>query len=414
MAVPKTLPHRGGPTLASYAQLAALTALLVVLLPVERAATLLAGAEVALFGAFAIGSREEHGLSVEACLCYVAAVALQLLPGRAPTWVLVSASFALCARTYASLVRVWRPLLPQLGGQVVVVTGSSAGLGAETATQLLELGATVVFACRSESRGRAAMDAACEQSGAPSDRAIFVPLDLASCDSISECASRVRSACGRCDALVCNAGLLHPQRTLTADGWEANLACHTLGHHLLARLLLPLLRQSPAGGRVVSVASTLHKVASAADLLADPMSERGYTMFGAYGRSKLAQVALSAEQQRRECARGSGVVCVSLHPGNVITEVTREMPYAVRLAYQAAGPLIRFGAPSLYDGAATTVYAAASDDTATLRGAYLERCLVAQPHADAEDEAVGRQVWELSDQLLAPWLPRDALGGEKS
>ena len=95
------------------------------------------------------------------------------------------------------------------------------------------------------------------------------------------------------------------------------------------------------------------------------------------------------------------------------TEVTREMPYAVRLAYQAAGPLIRFGAPSLYDGAATTVYAAASDDTATLRGAYLERCLVAQPHADAEDEAVGRQVWELSEQLLAPWLTRDALGGEK-
>jgi len=213
---------------------------------------------------------------------------------------------------------------------------------------------------------------------------------------------------------VCNAGLLHPQRTLTADGWEANLACHVLGHQLLARLLLPLLRQSPAGGRVVSVASTLHKVASAADLLADPMSERGYTMFGAYGRSKLAQVALSAEQQRRESARGSGVVCVSLHPGNVITEVTREMPYAVRLAYQAAGPLIRFGAPSLYDGAATTVYAAASDNAATLRGAYLERCLVAQPHADAEDEAVGRQVWELSDQLLAPWLPRDALGGEKS
>ncbi len=124
------------------------------------------------------------------------------------------------------------------------------------------------------------------------------------------------------------------------------------------------------------------------------------------------QVALSAELQRRETSRGSGVVCVSLHPGNIITEVTREMPYAVRLAYRAVGPLIRFGAPSLYDGAATSVYAAASDDVGALRGAYLERCRVAQAHADAEDETVGRHVWELCDQLLTPWLLRDAMGGE--
>ncbi len=293
--MPPTLPHRGGPSLASYAQLAALAAVLLVLLPVDRTAALLAGAEVALVGAFAVGSGEEHGLSVQACLRYVVALALQLLPGRAPEWAVVSVSIAFCVRTYTSLVQVRRPRLPALNGQVVVVTGSSAGLGAETATQLLELGATVVFACRTEGRARAAMDAACAQSGAPSERAIFVPLDLASCKSVSECAARVRSACGRCDALVCNAGLLHPQRTLTADGWEANLACHTLGHHLLARLLLPLLRESSTGGRVVSVASTLHKMASTADLLADPMSERGYTMFGAYGRSKLAQVALSAD-----------------------------------------------------------------------------------------------------------------------
>ena len=81
----------------------------------------------------------------------------------------------------------------------------------------------------------------------------------------------------RCDALICNAGAMHPERRVTRDGWEANIACHALGHnlsrpaaaayrlvdelsvlivghHLLALLLLPLLRRSR--GRVVSVAAT--------------------------------------------------------------------------------------------------------------------------------------------------------------
>lgn len=408
-----SIPHRHGPNLASFAQLLALATVLFALLPAARAAALLALGEVVLFGSFAAGSGEAHGFSAQAYARYAMALMLQLLPGRAPTLAVVGISIAVCSKTYSALVRVRRPPLPRLDGRIVVVTGSSAGIGQETATQLLELGATVLFACRSEARAKAALAAACSQSGAPPSRAAFVPLDLASCASVVDCAAAVaRAGDGRCDVLVCNAGLLHPQRTLTKEGWEANLACHALGHHLLAKLLLPLLRASPSGGRVVSVSSTLHKTARAAELLADPMSEQRYAMFDAYARSKLAQIALTNELQRREASAGSGVVCVSLHPGNVITEVTREMPRPVQLAYRAVAPLIRFGAPSLHDGAATSVYAAAARppsltagaSSTSLRGAYLERCERAMPHLDAADEAVGRAVWELAERLLAPWL----------
>ncbi|EOD11540.1 hypothetical protein EMIHUDRAFT_214353 [Emiliania huxleyi CCMP1516] len=87
-----------------------------------------------------------------------------------------------------------------LGAAVVVtLTGSSAGLGLATAEQLLERGATVIFACRSEARyiilisarGRAACRAACSASGAPPERALLLALDLESCASVRAFAARL-------------------------------------------------------------------------------------------------------------------------------------------------------------------------------------------------------------------------------
>ena len=69
--------------------------------------------------------------------------------------------------------------------------------------------------------------------------------------------------------------------------------------------------------------------------MADPMLERLYELFPAYGRSKLAQIALTNELQRRELMAGSSLVCVSLHPANAVTEVTRSFPPFVQWAYAA-------------------------------------------------------------------------------
>ena len=136
----------------------------------------------------------------------------------------------------------------------------------------------VIFACRSEGRARAAIARACASASdslgiaPPTERAIFVPLDLAS-RTRTESARLVRALPqGRCDALVCNAAAMLPVRSHTAEGWEFNLGCHALGHQLLALLLLPMLRQRE--GRIVSVSSCLHRKSDPALLLADPMSDK--------------------------------------------------------------------------------------------------------------------------------------------
>lgn len=366
--------------------------------------------------AFSFASGEAHGTSVTATLGVVTALGVQALPTfGVPPVATILVCVALIRWTYDRLVCIHLPSrgMSKLDGMVVVVTGSSAGLGEATAERLLGLGAIVVFACRDETRARAAMARACSASAAPASRAIFVPLDVASCASICECARRVRmlrlgdSGASRCDALVCNAGAMHPERHVSADGWELNMACHALGHHLLTLLLLPLLRASSlvGGGRVVAVSSCLHRGADAAAMLADPMCGYRYGLFDAYARSKLAQVALTNELQRREPQR---LVCVSLHPGNSITEVTRAFhPFVVR-AYAAFHFFLKLVQNPVADGAATSVFAVASTGVSELRGAYLERCAIAAPVPAAVDEAIGRSMWELADRLLRPWLEKGA------
>ena len=77
---------------------------------------------------------------------------------------------------------LWGMHLWSSGGKMVVVTGCNSGVGLETAAQLLALGATVVFACRSESRARAAMPSctSCLGTASRSSQCVFCSARLSS------------------------------------------------------------------------------------------------------------------------------------------------------------------------------------------------------------------------------------------
>ena len=169
----------------------------------------------------------------------------------------------------------------------------------------------------------------------------------------------------------------------------------------------------------MNVSSSLHKAGSVGDLLADPMwSASGvYSMFAAYERSKLAQVVLTVEDQRREDARvaqgGAGggpgaaaaagsdaITFVAVHPGNAQTEVSRSFPPPVHQAYVLLQPLLRCAQAGVADAATTSVFAVASADAAALRGAYLERSAVVPMNPEAAEGAAGRQLGEMVDEML--------------
>jgi NAD(P)-dependent dehydrogenase (short-subunit alcohol dehydrogenase family) len=213
--------------------------------------------------------------------------------------------------------------IPDQAGRVVVVTGANSGLGLETARQLAARGATVVLAVRSLERGSAAVDDI--RGDVPDARLELQQLDLASLASVRAAAAAVRDAHERIDLLVNNAGVLFTDREHTAEGFELQFGTNHLGHFALTGLLLD--RMLPvAGSRVVTVGSLGHRAPFRFDLDDVRAEGRRYNRFGAYSRSKLANILFAYELQHRLGAARARTVSLAAHPGGSDTNVASHMP----------------------------------------------------------------------------------------
>ena len=200
--------------------------------------------------------------------------------------------------------------IPDLRGRTAVVTGANSGLGLETTRELARKGARVVMACRSRDRAEdARADVASDVPGA--DLAVEV-LDLASLDSVRDFAGRYGDTYDRLDVLCCNAGIMAVPRSETEDGFETQFGVNVLGHFALAGLLLGALRET-AHSRVVWLSSTAAWFGSVR--FGDLNAERDYDRWRAYNQSKLADLMLALEMNRRLQNAGATTLSIAAHPG---------------------------------------------------------------------------------------------------
>jgi NAD(P)-dependent dehydrogenase (short-subunit alcohol dehydrogenase family) len=243
--------------------------------------------------------------------------------------------------------------IPDQSGRTAVVTGANSGIGLVTARELAYRGARVILACRSETRGRAAEAAINEH--VPSARVEFRPLDLADLSSVRRFAAGYPHE--RLDLLINNAGVMGLPYGRTADGFETQFGVNHLGHFALTGLLLPRIMETP-GARVVSVSSGLH-VAANIDL-GDLNSERAYSRWIAYSRSKSANLLFIHALARRFAAAGADTVAAAAQPGYARTNLQTA---AVRMEGRAATERVvdvfsRIVGQSADAGALPTLYAA--------------------------------------------------------
>lgn len=289
------------------------------------------------------------------------------------------------------------PQIHDLRDRTVLVTGATSGIGLETTIALARGGARLLLAARDPGRGAAARQQVLGE--APRAEVEVVDLDLASLASVRTCAADVAGRVEQLDVLVNNAGAVFGERRTTEDGFEATFAVNHLGPYLLTRLLLPTLHAAPAA-RVVTVASTAHRQA-ALDLDDLMFEDRPYRSMVVYGTSKLANVLFARELAHR--VRESGITSNSLHPGTVRSGFGREGHPLLQLGVRIAAPLF----VDARRGASTSVFAAADPAMAGVTGQYVSRRRVARPSLPARDDALARQLWDRSADLVG--LPHEVV-----
>jgi NAD(P)-dependent dehydrogenase (short-subunit alcohol dehydrogenase family) len=191
-------------------------------------------------------------------------------------------------------------------GRVVVITGANSGIGLQAATALCAKGAHVIFACRTVAKADAAR---ASLPGSHETR----ELDLSDLDSVRRFAGEMAGV--NLDVLINNAGIMAVPQARSAQGYELQFATNVLGHFLLTGLLLGQIQD-----RVVTLSSQMHRVGRL-DLADLGGEKRPYRAWAAYSQSKLANLMLALELQRRLDAAGSPVISVAAHPGYAATNL---------------------------------------------------------------------------------------------
>lgn len=271
-----------------------------------------------------------------------------------------------------------RPAAPTASQRIVLVTGSTDGLGREVARALAAQGAHVIVHGRNAERGDAVVR---EIAAGGKGSARFYRADLASLAEVRQLAADVRRDYPRLDLLVNNAGVIVPERTVSKDGHEMQFAVNYLSGYALSYLLLPLLEQGHSP-RIVNVSS----IAASPIDFSDVMLERGYSSGRAYGQSKLAQVMFTIDLAQE--LKGKGIVVQALHPATYMdTHMVR-----------SAGGTPR---STVEEGAAAVMHAIATDAPS---GSYFVGQRLGTPHRQAADPEARRQLRELSRTLTG--LPR--------
>jgi len=284
-----------------------------------------------------------------------------------------------------------------LHGKVILVTGSTSGIGKTTAGLLAQHGAEVIVHCRSEDQVKETFQSILEEYKIPADRLTPFICDLGSLKSIKSAVMNWLSLNQRLDILINNAGVMgFPKRTETEDGLEMHMGVNHIGHFYLTKLLLPKLLESKPS-RIINVSSRAHQMANISFITNKSLESYDYDSWRAYGNSKLANIIHALELNERY--QSEGVTAYSVHPGVIWTNLAKHFDLKSLIYSISYLPVFK----SHSQGSATTLYAALRAPL-NESGLYFEDCnvrtLVQNLSSIVQDSEIRKKFWDISETLI--------------
>jgi len=273
-------------------------------------------------------------------------------------------------------------LIGALTDKTVLITGTSSGIGIETARAMAATGAHCFLTARNLSKAESALSMILKKGHVE-----LIEMDNASLPSVRKAAQDfLEKSGGKLNILINNAGIMaNPTRELSADGFEAQFATNHLSHFLLFNLVKEAMLASSTperNSRVVVVSSVGHRVGKVQFgnySFSDPNGTE-YSPWGAYAQSKVATIYMANYIDR--VYGPHGLHALSLHPGGIDTGL--QLHVSDMMENFKNDPEVVKTMKSLEQGAATSVYAAVGREWEGKGGVYLEDCDVAPVLEDGE------------------------------
>ncbi|XP_061352835.1 short-chain dehydrogenase TIC 32, chloroplastic-like isoform X1 [Gastrolobium bilobum] len=286
-------------------------------------------------------------------------------------------------------------------GLTAIVTGTTNGIGTETARVLALRGVHVIMGVRNMVAAKDVKEAILKET--PKAKVDVMELDLSSMASVRKFVSEFNSSGLPLNILINNAGICATPFTLSRDNIELQFATNHLGHFLLTNLLLDTMkkteRESKKEGRIINVSSEGHLYSYPEGILFDKINdESSYQKWRAYGQSKLANILHANELARCLEEDGVNITANSLHPGAIITNIVKTDYDASSLCLlDAIGKIV---IKSVGQGAATTCYVALHPQVKGISGEYFSDNDMAKPSSQGTDTDLAKKLWDFSMKLI--------------
>ncbi|MFW9937357.1 MAG: SDR family NAD(P)-dependent oxidoreductase [Candidatus Thorarchaeota archaeon] len=263
--------------------------------------------------------------------------------------------------------------------KIILISGSTDGIGYKTAIELAKSGYHVIIHGRNQEKAQKTMKNVIKESSSNNVSSVYA--DLGSFTQIKEMVKDIYERFDKLDVLINNAGVIRPLWKLTQEGIEETLAINYVAPFLITNLLLDKLKKAKSS-RIVNVVS---RVQSNQLDFNDLQFENGYTGVKAYARSKTALILFT--YLLADKLKDTNITVNCLHPGVINTKL-------LRTTYGT------YGAP-LIEGAKTLIFAATAPELENISGKYFVNNHSQLSKDITYNKEIQRKLWKKTEEILS-------------
>lgn len=268
---------------------------------------------------------------------------------------------------------------------ILLVTGSTSGIGWETLKSIYPKATKVILPVRNLVKAKKMLN-----SAKIDEKCQLYEMNLADLSSVKKAAEKILAAYPKIDVMINNAGGMFPAGQITKDGFDQSFQVNHLGHFLLTKKLLPALLE--AKGKVINVSSEAHRLGKVKKN--DLGLLKSSNTLNAYANAKLYNIFFSKELKERYGEKG--LSSYSLHPGAVKTAFGSDSGSISKAIIRVTQ--LFFISPA--KGAATSIFLTISPKEKLHSGGYYDKKKIKSSSTLSMSRDLRQEVWAFSEDCL--------------